>query len=80
MSTLPTTTPARDKVARYVIVNERTSRIVATVPGTHHMLETFCERLDTRLGGRHFYDDAEARDDYLGQIGPNADVTNRPWK
>jgi len=78
-----TTTPStitRDKVARYVIVREGTNRIVATVPGTHHMLETFCERLDARLGGRHFYDEVEARDLYLGQIGPNADVTNRPWK
>jgi len=75
-----TKTITRDKVARYVIVREGSGRIVATIPGTHHMLETFCERLDTRLGGRHFYDDATAASDYLPQIGPNVDVTNRPWK
>lgn len=70
----------RDKIQRYVIVREGSGRIVATVPGTHRMLETFCGRLDARLGGRHFYDDECVASDYLPQIGPNADVTNRPWK
>src|SRR5512139_2907109 len=75
------TNSTRDPIARYIIVNEWSNRIVASVPGNHHMLERICERLDERHGFHYFYDDAEAKGLYQPQIGPNIAVSlSTPWK
>ena len=61
----------KDKVARYVIVNEGSGRIVATTPGTHKIMEAVIDRLQERHGGTYFYDDATEASKHLPQIGPN---------
>jgi len=71
------TTTTREQIRRYVIVDERTGRIVAATAGTHRMLERFCARLDYRHGGSFFYDDVSERGQYLPQIGPNLALSSR---
>jgi len=65
----------RDKVARYIIVNEGSGRIVATTAGTHSILERLCARLMERKSGVYFYDDASNARAYLPQIGPNVGLS-----
>ena len=71
-------TKPRDKVARYIIVNDASNRIVATTPGTHSILERLCARLDWRHGGTYFYDDASNASAYLPQIGSNVALSTLP--
>jgi hypothetical protein len=66
-----TTTTARERVSRYIVIHESSNRIVATCGGTHRMMERICERLDERCGGTYIYDDVSAAGNYLPQIGPN---------
>jgi hypothetical protein len=70
----------RERVARYIVVNTDTNRIVATTAGTHSMMLRICDRLDQRHGrGRSpfIYDDATAGAAYLPQQGPNLALSVR---
>jgi len=66
---------AKDKIARYIIVNEASNRIVATTPGTHSILDRLCARLMERKSGVYFYDDASNARAYLPQIGENVGLS-----
>lgn len=64
-------TTTRERVSRYIVIDQPSGRIVATCGGTHRMMTRVCERLDGRSPGRYVYDDASEAGAYLPQIGPN---------
>lgn len=74
-TSMTSTAAPQDRVRRYVIVHEQSNRIVATLSGTHSLLERICDRLDGRRPGTYFYDELESRGLYQPQVGPNVAVS-----
>lgn len=67
----------RDPIRRYVIVHEGSNRIVAETAGNHKILPLLIERLEQRVGGAYFYDDASAAGDYLPMFGSGVALSVR---